>query len=95
MEQNCNSCGKQTEKQSVPYIVYEAEAARHERHTKRLVIAIIIAIIAIFINNAIWLWAWMQYDYAGEETVYTQDGQGTNIIGSSNEVVNNGSEAND
>lgn len=42
----------------VPYLVYEATQARHERTIKRVVIALIIAIILIFVSNAIWLWAW-------------------------------------
>ena len=76
---------------TVPYIVHESAQARHERITKRLIIALIIAIALIFISNAAWLWAWLQYDYVSEttETTYTQDGEGVNIIGDSNEVIPN------
>ena len=47
-------------------------------------------------NNAAWLEAWQAYDYTSEDKVYTyqQDGNGVNIVGSSNEV-NNGAESND
>lgn len=45
---------------SVPYIVYEGEQARNERHIRRLMIALIVAILAVFISNAVWLYAWMQ-----------------------------------
>ena len=75
------------ENTSVPYIVYESALARSERHLKRLVIALVIAIVLIFASNAAWLWAWVQYDYSGEETVYTQDGEGINIIGDENLVA--------
>lgn len=74
----------------VPYIVYESEQARNERHIKRLWIAIVIAIIMIVVSNLAWLYAWCQYDYSSDETTttttYTQDGEGLNIIGSGNEV---------
>lgn len=92
--ENCNACKNGTENKSVPYIVYESEAARHERTVKRFIIAIVVAFVLIVLTNIAWLIAWNQYDYTSEETIYTQDGQGTNIIGNDNEVVNNGSEAN-
>jgi photosystem II stability/assembly factor-like uncharacterized protein len=76
---------------NVPYIVHEAAQARSERHIKRLVIALVVAIVLIFASNAAWLLAWMQYDYTSEttttETTYQQDGQGLNIIGDSNHVA--------
>lgn len=75
---------------SVPFIVYEGEQARNERNLKRLVTALIIAIVLIFVSNAVWLYAWMQYDYLYENTTYSyeQDGLGTNIIGDRNRVTN-------
>ena len=77
---------------NVPYIVYESAMARSERHTRRLIVALVIAIVLIVASNMAWLWAWMQYDYTSKETSttmtydYSQDGEGTNIIGSNNEV---------
>ena len=64
----------------VPYLVYESTQARHERTLKRITIALIIAIILIFVSNAIWLWAWSQYDYSSTDTSYWQDGGGINAI---------------
>lgn len=75
---------------AVPYIVYEGAQARHERTIKRLIIIIIIAISMLFASNAIWLYVWSQYDTV--EYDYTQDGRGVNIIGSENEVRQNGAE---
>ena len=71
----------------VPYIVHESAQARAERTARRLTVALVIAVVLIFASNALWLWAWMQYDYTSEETVYTQDGQGVNIIGDENHVA--------
>ena len=70
----------------------EIICTRLDRVIKRLCIALIICIVLMFASNALWLYAWMQYDYESEttttttETTYTQDGQGTNIIGDGNEV---------
>ena len=79
-------------KENVPYIVHEASMARMERQIKRLWIAVIVAVCLLFASNAGWLYAWCQYDYSGEETIYQQDGEGTNIIEDSNEVGNYGAE---
>lgn len=81
---------KNDERITVPYIVHEASEARHERHVKRLIISIIVCVSMLFASNLAWLFAWMQYDYTGEvqteQTTYGQFGEGTNIIGDSNEV---------
>ena len=70
----------------VSYFVFEGEQVRHERIVKRLIAVIIICIGLLFASNAFWLYAWMQYDYSGQEINYTQDGRGINIIGNDNEV---------
>lgn len=90
------------EKNSVPYIVYEGEQARHERTVKRLVITLIITIMLLFATNALWLNAWMQYDYAGQETltethtvdVDAKDGI-ANYIGNNGDIVNGTDNSND
>lgn len=75
MEENKNMAHR-----DVPYLVYEATQARNERTIKKLIIVVVIAIALMFISNAIWLYAWMQYDYISEETSYWQDGSGINAI---------------
>jgi hypothetical protein len=82
------------ENRDVPYIVYEGSMARTERHIKRLVIALIVAIIMICISNLAWLCVWNSYEYVGDsDTItYTQDGEGNNVIGDKNnlyEPINN------
>lgn len=78
---------------SVPYVVYESSQARLERLIKKLIIALVISIIVTLVSNVAWMIMWNQYEYVSEETVrtYVQDGEGVNIIGSSNEVNSNGS----
>lgn len=85
------------ESHTVPYIAYESSEARWERTVKRLIIALTITVILLVGSNGAWLWAWMQYDYTGEttstETIYTQDGQGLNIIGDRNHVADEACES--
>ena len=79
---SCENC--KTEPLTIPYAVYETAMARQERTHRRLVAALVISILLMFITNAIWLFAWTSYDYSGEETVITQDGEGLNIYGDRN-----------
>lgn len=62
----------------VPYIVYEGAIASSERHIKRLIIALIICIILLFVSNALWLLYESQFD----TFYYEQDGNGINSINS-------------
>ena len=68
----------------IPYVVYESTVARFERIIKRLVIALIV----VALINVVWIYAWMQYDYSGEEiTVEGTDGI-ANYIGGSGGIIN-------
>lgn len=78
------------EKATIPYFVLESAMARMERNFKRLIVALVICIIVILCSNVAWLYAWMQYDYSGEEiTVDSNDGI-ANYIGGSGGIFNNG-----
>ena len=82
------------EHKDVPYLVYEATQARNERAVKRLVTALIIAIALMFASNAIWIYAWLQYDYISEDiTVDSQDGGNANYIGHDGDINNGTSES--
>jgi hypothetical protein len=72
------------EQMTVPYIVYESAIARSERHIKRLVIALIVSVVMIVASNLAWLYVWNSYEYVGDSTTYSQDGEGVNIIGDEN-----------
>lgn len=78
------------EERSVSYdVALEYAEARHERTVKRFIFAVILMIIIIFANNAIWLYAWMQYEYVGEEvTVEGADGIASYV--GRNGVITNG-----
>lgn len=82
---------------TVPYIVYEGEMARQERHTKRLIVIIVIVLAMLFGSNIAWLYVWNQYEYVDETESTTtikatQDGEGVNIVGG--EDVSYGSDSN-
>ena len=89
---NCETCKKvQNAPQNVPYIVHESSMARMERQIKRLLIALIVAIVLIFASNAAWIYVWCQYDYSSEEIVVEQDakdGGNANYIGNDGDIVN-------
>ena len=72
------------EQMTVPYIVHESAMARSERHIKRLVIALIVSVVMIAVTNIAWLILWNSYEYVGDATTYSQDGEGVNIIGDEN-----------
>lgn len=78
-------------KMIVPYIVYESSMARAERHNRRLVIALIVAVIMIVISNLAWLYMWNSYEYVGEssEVIVDSDGGGNaNYVGEDGDIIN-------
>lgn len=77
------------DKMNIPYIAFEGELARAERHIKRLWIVNIILIIALILCNVAYLWYLSLYDFSSYE--YEQ-GDGVNVIGDSNGVDYNGAE---
>ena len=76
--------------EEVPFAVLEETEARSERREKRLLIAVVIAIILLFASNLCWLYAWMQYDYSGEvQTVEMDSHEGpANFIGNDGDITN-------
>ena len=89
MSKSCNNCGtEQKNIFSVPYVVYESDIARMERTIKRLWVALIIAICAMFLSFGMFVAYESQFETITYD--YVQDGSGTNIIGEGINV-NNGS----
>ena len=93
MEKKCNNCGTEGKNVNVPFVVYQATAARQERQVKRLWVALIVALAALFLTNMAWIGYQSQFDTFSYD--YTQDGNGNNIIGDNNEVDYNGAEIED
>lgn len=75
----------------VPYIVYESEAARHERTVKRLIVALIMTICLLVASNMAWLYVFNQYDFTSTTTEITTDEGNTNLLEAGNDgEINNG-----
>lgn len=78
-------------KRDVPYIVYESEAARHERTVKRLLTALLISILLMVGTNMAWLYVWNQYDFSSESYTIENEGGNSNYLESGMDgVINNG-----
>lgn len=74
---------------TVPYIVYESSQARAERTQKRLIIALIVAIVLLFATNGLWLWHTSQYEVVGSEVTVDTEGEGNaNYIGQDGDIYN-------
>ena len=93
MAKTCNNCGTEDVNVTVPYVVHEATVARQERQIKRMWIALIVLVSALFLTNMAWIEYQSQFDTFSYD--YTQDGNGNNIIGNDNEVDYNGAEIED
>ena len=76
------------ERTTIPYIVHEGTMVRMERQIKRITVALIVTVILMFVSNALWLYAWTQYDYTSTST-QTVDIDGKQ--GNANYVENGGS----
>lgn len=74
---------------NVPYIVFEGEQARHERTVKRLVIALLVSIVLLFVSNIAWLIFFNQFDITSEEIMVDGTDQGNaNFIGEDGDINN-------
>ena len=76
-------------------IAFERMQSKDERNDRWRNIIIILLIVLLVATNAMWLWAWNQYDYVADDYSIEadQDGGGVNIVGGGN--VDYGAEGND
>lgn len=91
---NCESC-KSKQAEPVPFAVHESDMAREERHSKRLVIALIVVVCLWFATIGIAVYERLQYDYTSDMTTskITVDGKDgvANYIGNNGDI-NNGAD---
>lgn len=78
------------DQKSIPYFAHEGMMVRMERTIKRLWIALIIVAALMFASNAVWLYAWMQYDYVDmDHSIDINADNGTaNYIGNDGNITN-------
>lgn len=72
----------------VSYIVFEGQMARMERIIKRLVFALVMAVVLLFSSNAFWLYEWCQYDYVSEEVSMDAGYGNASYIGNDGRIYN-------
>lgn len=71
----------------------EFVGTRLDKTNFRLVVALILTIVLLFVSNAIWAYVWLQYDYvdewSAEETVTIDSGEGNaNYANNGGSVIN-------
>lgn len=77
----------------VSFIAFEATCTRLDRIVKRLTVALVLCVMLLFASNAMWLYVWVQYDYADEtttETVTVDADSGTASYANNGSVITNG-----
>ena len=86
---NCKNC---KDNEQIPeHSKEELAFAFAERMVKRLLIALVVTICLAVAGPLAVHYGWVHYESQFETYEYTQDGEGTNIIGDGNDV-NNGAE---
>ena len=75
---------------NVPYIVFEGEQARHERTVKRLVIALLVSIVLLFVSNIAWLIFFNQFDFESDHVTLNSQEDGNASYMGGNGVIDNG-----
>jgi len=85
---DCKTCKEQ--RQTVPYIVHEADMARQERTIKRLWILLILLIVLLVGSNCAWLYYNSQFEDVSTTTTESYeavaDNDGVAIANGSGEV---------
>ena len=69
---------EKTEMPSVTYAAFEAMVTGYERHVRRLLVALLFAVVMLFLSNLAWLHFWSQFEFSDESysDIYTQEGEG-------------------
>ena len=85
----CNNCTQTDINVSVPYVVHEAEVSRQERQIKRMWIALIVLVVALFLTNMAWIGVFNSYEYSSEEIIVdAEDNGNANYIGQDGNIYN-------
>ena len=88
MSKTCNNCGETKVPTIVPYQVLKDFKETSTATIKRLWILIVILVLMLVGTNVAWLIYESQFETLEYSYDYQQDGQGTNIIGDGNDVLN-------
>lgn len=86
MEKKCNNCGMESETANIPFVVYQATAARQERQIKRMWVVILLLICSLIGTNLAWIIYNSQFEIVEESVTVEQE----NDNGDNNYIGNNG-----
>lgn len=65
----------------IPYAAYESMLYKEDTQQKRMIVVMFFLVVLLVATNAMWLYAWNQYDYV-EDYVEVDSGDGVaNYIG--------------
>ena len=73
-------------------LAFERMQAKDERNDRWRNIIIVLLIVLLVVTNAMWLWAWNQYDYESTTTEVSADNGIANYIGRNGDI-NNGKDS--
>jgi hypothetical protein len=89
MEKKCNGCETENKNTNVPFVVYQATAARQERQIKRMWVVVLVLIVALIASNIAWIIYNSQFEtveMTTEEYDISQDAEN----GNNNSIINGG-----
>ena len=97
MEKKCNNCGVENKNANVPFVVYQATAARQERQIKRMWVVILFLICSLIGTNLAWIVYNSQFEVVEESTVIEQENDNgeNNYIGNDGDIIYGEAENND
>lgn len=75
------------ERESVSYLYFESALTKMETVIKRQWVVILVILLLWFGTIGVYEYKESQYEILDTEVTYTQDGEGTNVIGAGNEVL--------
>lgn len=75
------------ERESVSYLYFESALTKMETVIKRQWVVIIVILFLWFGTIGAYEYKESRYEILDTEVAYTQDGEGTNVIGAGNEVL--------
>lgn len=76
------------DKQTVPYLVYESSQTRLDKIIHRLIIALVVTVVLLFISNVVWAYVWW-HGSTDAVSVSTTDGVTTFIGNDNNGEISN------
>lgn len=74
-----NETTQKRKPENVPYVVFDDMVANYQWIIKKLVWALIVAIVLLFVSNVVWILEWCSYDYDSAETTLESDGDNNNL----------------